>query len=1129
MARYDAPIWVRSRSRLTAATGMYTPAGGAAPVWSLPPSPINLNEGSSLDCRAICASIYTMLFTVDATSASVTGTGLSLNSNGVLTVAGNALPVTTSGIVIRADDQHGGITLSAAFSIHVIAVGAPTWSGVPVNFNNTQGSGRDVGVLCTSPQGFPLTFTLASGSLAGSGGITVSSAGVFTIPVGADVEVTGNLSLLANDGQGGTTQSPIFSLTVQALVTGPFFLFSEQRGISNVPSASVSPYTPGAYGAISGNSKHTGMGKIGSRWYVLAGDRGGIDPDAENDAPGQSFYSAKQGGRQEVMSFDPFDDYSHRIETRYFMRASESALQGWNYDDGFAAARTGHGEVYAWRAAGVLPAIIQPNGANGPYATLVNKPMAFVPGATPGTGHWSDPGGSFVGSNGNWNSNWRAFYYAALDYFLVPANNNGILIQRCSDWTDISCRSSTGALRGLVFPGDVIGAYNFAFTPGFIRGAKLYMLMQRSQDATSQLIEIDLPILFAWAAGTVNAAQPAGLITVIGTTPEKGAIQTQMDLDTANDVIVFRGASYTWIRAFTGSVSVWQQFPLHYAGHVGYDASSTVTVLSAPGVNGAWSTANGSVGVDHFGPANFRVNITGSFVATVWLQKDTAGDGVYIDQQSWTAPVSKVVFAGGDARDSWRLGVKSGGWTSGAVTAFLDCEKVWAVTRHFWDADYGGMLAISVSGGGTLPLVESRDENSMYVLKTGVLPSWIPAPGQLKAINIQSGVGSTISSVDICPQGGCVAMGGGNVSTFGGGIFNPWWGTHGGMVAHGGGDGDWFANPVLVYDNGLRKWVLAVRNTSVQFDYQQTKETQAALGLFDLTWGEWADGSPQSIHSYDQMDILPPYAGGGAQGSLVRSNFVGYRAAGFFSMHRANLATGVWSRASTTAVQGTNTYGGNLTGPSLVWVPPLQGFVQLSQNGGDYNYVVVLDYKYPMVANGNGAGVLRRQTIGANYHGDYLGTTVYWPKWKMLVSFGGAGVQLFDVMHFAVNAVASDHNFAAPFRPPIGGDALTAIPTANWGFCYDQKRDVFWIYNWQIGQRQIIYKLTPPEFDIKTQPWVITRITLPSTAPDGVDLNALETDSSQRVMSRRLCYVPQTDCVQWWLSVSGNVYAYRPN
>jgi hypothetical protein len=65
----------------------------------------------------------------------------------------------------------------------------------------------------------------------------------------------------------------------------------------------------------------------------------------------------------------------------------------------------------------------------------------------------------------------------------------------------------------------------------------------------------------------------------------------------------------------------------------------------------------------------FDISISGTFVATVVLQRSKDGSTNWMDVDSFTAPAEKT----GRAGSAWffRVGVKTGGFTSGTVVVDL--------------------------------------------------------------------------------------------------------------------------------------------------------------------------------------------------------------------------------------------------------------------------------------------------------------------------------------------------------------------------------------------------------------------------------------------------------------------------
>lgn len=71
-----------------------------------------------------------------------------------------------------------------------------------------------------------------------------------------------------------------------------------------------------------------------------------------------------------------------------------------------------------------------------------------------------------------------------------------------------------------------------------------------------------------------------------------------------------------------------------------------------------------SDGVKVYG--DFNISISGTFVATVWVQRSFDGTN-WLDVESFTAGTQKRGFE--SERDvRYRIGVKTGGFTSGTVT-----------------------------------------------------------------------------------------------------------------------------------------------------------------------------------------------------------------------------------------------------------------------------------------------------------------------------------------------------------------------------------------------------------------------------------------------------------------------------
>lgn len=175
--------------------------------------------------------------------------------------------------------------------------------------------------------------------------------------------------------------------------------------------------------------------------------------------------------------------------------------------------------------------------------------------------------------------------------------------------------------------------------------------------------------------------------------------------------------------------------------------------------------------------------------------------------------------------------------------------------------------------------------------------SWLPEPGHMVKLPARN----SFRDVDPCPRSNCSYNRGGGfnsdgnryvVDAFSGGVFNPWYSRNGALVLHGGGHGDSGENSVYVFDLDTMQFA------RVSDPYDDVDK--AAKKNFDRDHGEHPDGSPASAHTYDLLAVIPPDAGGGRQGALLRpislavlgpSLNVGWS-------HAYDFAAGEWRRYS---------------------------------------------------------------------------------------------------------------------------------------------------------------------------------------------------------------------------------------
>lgn len=94
------------------------------------------------------------------------------------------------------------------------------------------------------------------------------------------------------------------------------------------------------------------------------------------------------------------------------------------------------------------------------------------------------------------------------------------------------------------------------------------------------------------------------------------------------------------------------------------------TISGAPGADGTWTTP-----LIMMRDKSFSISVSGTFVATVYLQRCNRGDDTSVaanwkDVTSYTAPIEEVGYTGG--KGFFRIGVKSGGYSSGSAVVSVD-------------------------------------------------------------------------------------------------------------------------------------------------------------------------------------------------------------------------------------------------------------------------------------------------------------------------------------------------------------------------------------------------------------------------------------------------------------------------
>jgi hypothetical protein len=201
---------------------------------------------------------------------------------------------------------------------------------------------------------------------------------------------------------------------------------------------------------------------------------------------------------------------------------------------------------------------------------------------------------------------------------------------------------------------------------------------------------------------------------------------------------------------------------------------------------------------------------------------------------------------------------------------------------------------------------------SSYIgpMRMEAVPSWAAdTAGQLKLLSPNNTFASTNPSV--YPDASYPSYGNSfytEIEAFSGGVFNPFLGKWGSIIFHGGGHAAYWGNQVVKYDleTGLYAMahdssVLPSRNSGSPSNNVMDPITDPDP-VFDATHCEYGDGKPGSAHTYDGLEIVPPWSFGGTKGALMRPLSVAVHPRNSGSTgwaHRFSFADEDWERWST--------------------------------------------------------------------------------------------------------------------------------------------------------------------------------------------------------------------------------------
>jgi hypothetical protein len=266
----------------------------------------------------------------------------------------------------------------------------------------------------------------------------------------------------------------------------------------------------------------------------------------------------------------------------------------------------------------------------------------------------------------------------------------------------------------------------------------------------------------------------------------------------------------------------------------------------------------------------------------------------------------------------------------GILEVWINGVKVYSKTNFRWrttaDLKIQSVYCNMYHGGTTPPNVEMHYQMTNFVVASSYIgpmrmeavPSWVATTaGQLKTIPVSNSFSSANPSV--FPDATYQPYGNSNHSNmedFSGGVFHPWLGRWGSLIFHGGGHASYWGNQVVKLDMETRLYAMA-HSSSVLPSRNTSGNNVMTPGadpdpVFDNTECEYGDGRPGSAHTYDALEIVPPWAGGGTKGTLVRPTSGAvhpFNSRSTGRAHRFPFALEDWSRWSSNALSTNTTPG----------------------------------------------------------------------------------------------------------------------------------------------------------------------------------------------------------------------------
>ncbi len=348
------------------------------------------------------------------------------------------------------------------------------------------------------------------------------------------------------------------------------------------------------------------------------------------------------------------------------------------------------------------------------------------------------------------------------------------------------------------------------------------------------------------------------------------------------------------------------------------------------------------------------------------------------------------------------------------------------------------------------------------------------------------------------------------IMAYSGACFAPNLGPQGSILKFGGGDADYWGNQVYAFDIATLTWSMITTPTTTPYmnGLQYPNDPN-----FNAAYCEHGDGHPGAFHSYQLLNVIS--GGTGGKGIMVTyvSQYCYVDVIGLYS-HALDLGTTppTWSRFMG-APNGTqiDTYlqGSSATcydaGRNRIWAVGANGIAArmpyLDLTTGIHGSVPCPPSPVALGTVQVAARVpVRGLMVYCGYVGPYLGT---------------------GVLTFLAVDLANPGLGARPIN--MTGDAFPTSTLGSAGFDWDTVHDVGYVYvagTLQApGDLTHVYMITPPSSGYFTNPWRVTKITLPGT------LNSTYTSAG---VNSHWMFIPTIGKFALISSVSDPVTLYTP-